>query len=50
MREPDMVLAAEAGWMGDVGHGEDKKAELRKALDEHRREQGLEAIEWSEEE
>ena len=28
MREPDMLLTAENGWLGDVVHGPDKQAEL----------------------
>ena len=46
MHNPDMLLTAEAGWMGDMAHGPDKKAELRKAVDAHRAEQGLEPVEW----
>lgn len=48
MRSPDMMLTAEAGWMGDMAHGPDKKTELRKAVDAHRAEQGLEPVEWGE--
>lgn len=49
-RRPDMVLTAESGWTcGEWGYGPDKKAELRRAIDEHRAEQGLEPVEWSEE-
>jgi hypothetical protein len=48
MRMPDMILTAENGWMGDVVHGEDKKAELRKALDEYRASEGLPPVDWSE--
>ena len=48
MRQPDMVLTAENGWLGEVGYGEDKKAELRKAIDAYRAEQGLEPVEWGE--
>ena len=33
---------------GDVAHGEDKKAELRKAVDEYRAAEGLEPVEWEE--
>lgn len=44
MRQPDMLLTAENGWMGDVLPGPDKKAELRKAVDEA----GLEPVEWGE--
>ena len=48
MRKPDMLLTAENGWMGDVAYGEDKKAELRKAIDEHRAAEGLEPVNWDE--
>jgi hypothetical protein len=50
MREPDMLLTAENGWLGNVAHGPDKKAELRKALDEYRAEEGLEPVDWDREE
>jgi hypothetical protein len=46
MREPDMLLTAENGWMGDMAHGPDKMAELRKAVDAHREEEGLPPVEW----
>lgn len=47
-RQPDMILTAENGWsFGDCGYGEDKKAELRKALDDYRAEEGLPPIDWS---
>jgi hypothetical protein len=46
MRKPDMLLTAENGWMGDLAHGPDKKAELRRAVDEYRAEQGLEPVDW----
>lgn len=49
MRQPDMVLTAESGWMlGEHGYGPDRKAEAKKAIDAHRAEQGLEPIEWDE--
>jgi hypothetical protein len=48
MREPDMLLTAEDGWLGDVAHGPDKKAELRQALDEYRAEEGLPPVDWGE--
>jgi hypothetical protein len=60
-REPDMIaarshaggmastaMAAGNGWMGDMVHGEDKRAELRAAVDEHRAAEGLEPLEWDE--
>jgi hypothetical protein len=48
MRKPDMLLAAEAGWLGDMAHGPDKIAELRAAVDAHREEEGLDPVEWEE--
>ena len=49
MRNPDMLLSAENGWMGDMVHGPDKKRELREALDRHRAAQGLEPVDWGDE-
>jgi hypothetical protein len=46
MRRPDMLLTAENGWLGNVAHGPDKKAELRQAIDEHRSAEGLPPVEW----
>jgi hypothetical protein len=44
-----MILTAESGWsFGQWGYGEDKKAELQRAMDEHRAEMGLDPIDWSE--
>jgi hypothetical protein len=44
-----MILTAESGWsFGEWGYGEDKKAELQRAIDEHRAEMGLEPVDWSE--
>ena len=48
MRNPDMLLSAENGWMGDMVHGPDKKRELREALNRHRAAQGKPAIRWEE--
>jgi hypothetical protein len=48
LRKPDMLLTAEAGWLGDVVHGPDKLAELREAIDAWRAEQGMEPLDWSE--
>jgi hypothetical protein len=46
-RQPDMILTAESGWMhGLVPYGPDKVSELRRAIDEHRAEEGLEPIDW----
>ena len=48
-RQADMVLMADSGWsFGDFGYGPDKKAQLRRAIDEHRAEEGLPPIDWSE--
>jgi hypothetical protein len=48
-RQPDMILTAESGWpWGEVGYGPDRMAELRKAIDDHRAEEGLEPVDWEE--
>ncbi|HEX6604211.1 MAG TPA: hypothetical protein VF027_04945 [Sphingomicrobium sp.] len=49
MRAPDMLLTAENGWLGDYTHGRDKKAELRAAIDAQRAAEGLEPVEWGDE-
>ena len=49
MRKPDMLLTAENGWLGDAVFGPDKQAELMRAINDWRAEQGLEEIGWSEE-
>jgi hypothetical protein len=41
-----MLLTAEGGWLGDIAHGPDKKAELLKAVNQWRSEQGLPAVGW----
>ena len=48
MREPDMLLTAENGWLGDIANATvpDKMASLRAALDQHYAERGLPAIDW----
>jgi hypothetical protein len=47
-RQPDMILTAESGWsFGECGYGPDRKAAARQQLDAHRAEQGLEPIDWS---
>ena len=47
MREPEMLLTAEAGWLGgELVHGPDKQAQLREAIDEHRKQEGLPPVEW----
>ena len=48
MRKPDMLLTAESGWLGNVVPGPDKQAELMRAINDWRAEQGLEAVEWNE--
>jgi len=46
-RQPDMILTAESGWsFGEMGYGPDKKAEMRRAIDEHRAEEGLSPVDW----
>jgi hypothetical protein len=50
MRDPDMILTAESGWlMGEAGYGPDKMAEVRKVLDDYRAKHGMEPIQWGEE-
>ena len=49
LQRPDMLLTAENGWMGEVAHGPDKKAELMQAIDEYRAEEGLPPVNWEEE-
>jgi hypothetical protein len=49
-RQPDMILTAENGWsFGEFGYGEDKKKELREALNEFLAEEGKDTINWDEE-
>ena len=49
MRKPDMLLTAENGWLGEVtAIGPEKKAELRKAIDDYLAEKGLPPVEWDE--
>jgi hypothetical protein len=44
-----MILTAENGWSwGECGYGPDRKAELRAELDKYRAEEGLEPVDWSE--
>ena len=50
MREHDMLLTAENGWLGDMARGRDKLAELRAAVDEYRAAEGLPAVDWSDDE
>jgi hypothetical protein len=49
MREPEMLLTAENGWLGGMAHGPDKMAELRDAIDRERAEQGLDPVDWDSE-
>lgn len=48
LREGDMLLPAENGWMGDMVHGPDKKAELRAAMNGFLVEKGMGPVDWSE--
>jgi hypothetical protein len=48
MRKPDMLLTAENGWLGDITHGPNKLAELRKDVDEYLAEEGLPPVDWDE--
>ena len=51
MREPDMLLTAENGWLaGGAGTARTGKAELRAAIDKHRAEDGLGPVDWDPEE
>jgi hypothetical protein len=48
MREPDMVLTAENGWLsGLVPYGPAKVAGIRRAIDAHRAAEGLAPVDWS---
>jgi hypothetical protein len=47
VREPEMLLTAEAGWLGEFTHGPDKKAELLKEVNAWRAERGLEPVGWA---
>ena len=48
-RQPDMILTAESGWsFGEAGYGPDRKAALRRDIDEHRAEEGLPPVVWAE--
>ena len=48
LREGDLLLPAENGWLGDVAHGEDKMAELRETLDKWMAEKGMAPVSWEE--
>lgn len=52
VHRPDIILAAEGGWMGDVAHGRnrwaERKKELKKEIDAYHAEQGWPPIEWEE--
>ena len=45
-RNPDMLLTAEAGWLGEFTHGPDKKAELLAKVNAWRAERGLPLVGW----
>jgi hypothetical protein len=50
-RNADMILTAESGWsLGECGYGPDRMAELRRALNAHRQEQGLDPLDPDEDE
>jgi len=49
MRNPDMVLTAESGWLaGQIGYGPDRKRQAREDLNAYLVKQGQEPIDWSE--
>ena len=49
MRDRDMLLTAEGGWFGaELVHGPDHKAELLRAVNAHRVEEGQEPVDWGE--
>lgn len=48
-RDPDLLLAAENGWLGEFTHGPDKKAELLREVNAWRADQGLEPVGWMDE-
>ena len=49
LREPDMLLTAEAGFLGaPLVHGPDRRAELLAEINNWRVEQGLDPVEWDE--
>jgi len=49
MRKPDMLLTAEAGWLGAaVVHGPDRRAELIREINEYRASEGLPPVDSSE--
>lgn len=48
LREGDLLLAAENGWLGDIAHGEDKMAELRETLNGFLVEKGMAPVSWEE--
>jgi len=45
-RETDMLLTAEAGWLGEFTHGPDRKAELLRQVNAWRAERGMEPVGW----
>jgi hypothetical protein len=47
LRAPDMVLTGENGWLGDLAHGPDKMAELRKHFDRWLAEKGMAPVDWA---
>jgi hypothetical protein len=45
-REPDMLLTAENGWLGEIGYGPDKKAQLKREIDQYHAAHGLPPVDW----
>jgi hypothetical protein len=48
-RDPDLLLTAENGWLGEFAHGPDKKAELLAEINEWRAERGKALVCWKDE-
>ncbi len=46
-RDPDLLLAAENGWLGEFAHGPDKKAELLREVNAWRAGRGLPEVGWA---
>ena len=46
MREPDMLLTAENGWVAGIGYGPDKVGQLRRDIDAYRASEGLAPVDW----
>jgi len=48
-RDPDLLLTAENGWLGEFAHGPDKKAELLAEINEWRAGRGKALVSWKDE-